>query len=271
MITKEKQEEFRAKYNPDGSSLRTAQLKMLELLEFLDKICTENGLRYWMDSGTLLGAVRHGGFIPWDDDVDVVMPLEDAKQLKKIMGNKIWDDHIILQHKGTDKNYIRSSWLTLRDTKSAYIQDSPMHNRLRYRGFQVDIFVHRSGVPKLSKLFARAWYLTLIHNPLTNDNLKGRILRPFVNFNSQLLERIIIPILSGFTTKSPFYTGFLGNPFKSKHHKDNIFPLKKVDFEGVMLSAPNNPAKYLQETYGNWEKIPNNDEILTHNADYRLL
>lgn len=83
MIDKKIQDELRIKYNPDGSDLRKAQLKMLELLKFLNKICTENNLTYWLDSGTLLGAVRHGGFIPWDDDIDVCMPYKDAVVLKK--------------------------------------------------------------------------------------------------------------------------------------------------------------------------------------------
>jgi len=75
-------EELREKYNPDGSELRHAQLRMLEMLSFLDKVCTENKITYWIDDGTLLGAVRHGGFIPWDDDVDVAMPLDDYSGLK---------------------------------------------------------------------------------------------------------------------------------------------------------------------------------------------
>jgi len=63
---------------PEGDTpLRSCQLVMLRLLKVLDRVCWEAGLRYWLDSGTLLGAVRHGGFIPWDDDVDVKMPPED--------------------------------------------------------------------------------------------------------------------------------------------------------------------------------------------------
>ena len=64
--------------------LRQCQLASLHLLYVLDKICEEHGLRYWLAFGTLLGAVRHKGFIPWDDDVDVYMTFSDLKKLSKI-------------------------------------------------------------------------------------------------------------------------------------------------------------------------------------------
>ena len=71
--TGETQGELRAKYNPDGSILRRAQLRMLDMLLYLDKVCKEQQIPYCLDSGNVLGAVRHGGFIPWDDDMDVLL------------------------------------------------------------------------------------------------------------------------------------------------------------------------------------------------------
>ena len=60
--------------------LRQAQLVMLRILRVFDAICTKHSLTYWLDAGTLLGAARHGGFIPWDDDIDVMMPLSDYEK-----------------------------------------------------------------------------------------------------------------------------------------------------------------------------------------------
>ena len=70
MILPELQEQLRTEYNPDGSILRRQQMKMLDILLRVDKFCKEHDIKYWLSSGTLLGAVRHGGFIPWDDDDD---------------------------------------------------------------------------------------------------------------------------------------------------------------------------------------------------------
>ena len=77
--------------------LRQCQLASLHLLHVLDRVCEENGLRYWLAFGTLLGAVRHKGFIPWDDDVDVYMTMADFKKLSKIADavlpkDVIWQD-----------------------------------------------------------------------------------------------------------------------------------------------------------------------------------
>lgn len=88
MIDDSQQLLLRQKFNPDGSDLRKAQLRMLELLIFLDGVCRENKLTYWLDSGTLIGAARHGGFIPWDDDIDVCMMRKDAYHLKKNFGKQ---------------------------------------------------------------------------------------------------------------------------------------------------------------------------------------
>lgn len=77
MIDPKLQAELRAKFNPDGSKLRNYQLYLLQMLKDFDTICNELGVKYWLSSGTLIGAARHGGFIPWDDDIDVEMTKDD--------------------------------------------------------------------------------------------------------------------------------------------------------------------------------------------------
>ena len=71
-------------YNGEGTLLRQAQLRMLNILLEVDKICRKNNLSYWIDYGTLLGAVRHKGYIPWDDDIDISMPSDDYKKFTEI-------------------------------------------------------------------------------------------------------------------------------------------------------------------------------------------
>ena len=74
-------EELRQKYNPEGSELRLLQYKMLDELTFLDKICKENNIPYTLVCGSVLGAIRHKGFIPWDDDADIALLEKDYKKL----------------------------------------------------------------------------------------------------------------------------------------------------------------------------------------------
>ena len=72
-------------------NLRACQLKQLAILEEINKICKRHKIEYWLDGGTLLGAVRHDGFIPWDDDIDIGMSLEDEKRFEEIAPKELPD------------------------------------------------------------------------------------------------------------------------------------------------------------------------------------
>ena len=76
------QESLRQRFNPDGSLLRRQQMRMLEILLEVDKICKKHHIEYWLSSGTLIGAIRHKGFIPWDDDIDINITRENYNKLK---------------------------------------------------------------------------------------------------------------------------------------------------------------------------------------------
>lgn len=77
-------------------SIREIQLAEEKMMEEFDSFCEENNLRYYMGGGTLLGAVRHKGFIPWDDDVDLYMPRPDCERLEALLNGKELNHHIIL-------------------------------------------------------------------------------------------------------------------------------------------------------------------------------
>lgn len=76
----------------------------LEILKKIDEVCKKHNIKYWIDSGTLLGAVRHKGFIPWDDDIDIAMLREDYEKFLKV-AQKDFGNEYFLQTKNTDKKY----------------------------------------------------------------------------------------------------------------------------------------------------------------------
>ena len=104
------QEQLRAFSQPN---LRVCQLRQLEILKVIDGICRKHGISYWLDGGTLLGAVRHGGFIPWDDDIDIAMDYQDMKRFARIAQGEM-PDGLFLQTPTTDPN-VKEQMVKIRD------------------------------------------------------------------------------------------------------------------------------------------------------------
>ena len=95
---------LKERFNPEGSLLRRQQHRMLEMVVELDRVCRKHNIPYFLYGGTLLGAVRHNGFIPWDDDLDVGLLREDYLRLLKVLPEEL-PSHIVLQSNDTDPNY----------------------------------------------------------------------------------------------------------------------------------------------------------------------
>lgn len=265
MINPDKQRELRERFNPDGSLLRKAQLRMLEMLKFIDQVCKDNNLTYWIDSGTLLGAARHGGFIPWDDDVDIAMPMEDAEKFKQIMIHNNPSDEFVIQCHETDPGYY-GVWPVLRDLKSEYIQDSHMHNRRKYRGLQVDIFPMNQ---KINKYFHRI--AGILINYFISDSLQNN---PHIKIDTRYtcITKFILPLLKKLSfIKNKYFMMDYGVGFRTKRYLDNIYPLTTISFEGIELNAPSNTAEYLTDIYNKWQNIPDIDKIVTHKVDFKFI
>ena len=252
---------LRDRYNPDGSVLRRAQLRMLEMLKFLDRVCRENGIRYWIDFGTLLRAVRHDGFIPWDDDTDVCMLREDADAFKRVMLSGVYGDEFILQCRETDDGYF-GSWYVLRDTRSEYVQDSEVHNKRRFKGLQVDIFIYDDKTTQLFVDVTKHFHRDLIQQPLRRiqDREKGiRAARPW----AFILYRILDPLFRFLSPRRDYLAPSFGTWFKLDHTpKEVIFPLGSIDFEGVKFPCPARKEDELALWYDDWQCLP--DRIRTH-------
>ena len=116
---------------------RELQLSELKILRELDRICKKNGLVYYLTAGTLLGAVRHGGFIPWDDDIDVAMPRRDYDRLAKIAQSELADG-FFYQDEKSEESYPFFFAKIRMDAKEVYEPNLSSFNI--HKGVYLDIF-----------------------------------------------------------------------------------------------------------------------------------
>ena len=265
MISEKEQELLRTKYNPDGSNLRKAQLRMAEMLAYLDAICKKHNIPYWITAGTLLGAVRHGGFIPWDDDSDIYIMEKDFKKLIEILKKEKSEDFVWQDH-DTDKNYF-NFWGVLRDLKSEYVKDyyDNVHIIRKYRGLQVDVF------PVSDKTYSTLWRINRkisykILKLLNASNKKNIIKAQCWYFFNKILV-FIFNCFGLLKFRKDKVRQTYGNWSKREYDKNVIFPLSRIIFEGIELNAPKDPHQFLVMQYGaDYENVPSQDKIKNHNA-----
>ncbi len=262
--TGETQDDLRAMYNPDGSTLRKAQIRMLEMLGYLDSVMKELGIEYFLSCGNVIGALRHGGFIPWDDDVDVSIRREDMARLCDFL-EKHPHDQFKIQTRNTDDGFW-GIWPVLRDTKSEYIQDDIVHKVRKFRGLQIDIFTMEEMSSRSLHWVCCALYVKLVAPFIGRSRvcanlfyyLVVRLLFPAVRFLCRLFgkgDKIMYP---------------LGSSWHMTFSKKFIFPLGSVEFEGKQYPAPIVPDKYLEEEFGPFMDLPDRDSRNKHKAEYKI-
>lgn len=257
----ENNKELRQKYNPEGSQMRKAQLRMLDMLLYVDKVCKENNITYWLASGNLLGAVRHEGFIPWDDDLDIfVYKPKDCKKLFNLLEN-CKDSRFAFQSHKTDKYYIRF-WNTFRDVESEYVKDEIPTNYFKYKGLVLDIFPQNDNViPFLKKVFMKLYFKN------TFDVCKKSV--HLANFNYYILFFILkcFRFLSCFKLSRNYLSMDYVFPDNYRWKKSDVFPLSTIQFEGHYFPCPKNLDAYLKVEYGDYMKLPAEENRNQHNVD----
>lgn len=250
--------------------LRQSQLIMLRMLKIVDYICEKNSIDYWLDSGTLLGAVRHGGFIPWDDDIDIAMPREHYERFIKIVEQELPEDLYFKCYDITENP--KHTWGNVIDKNSRIIEKGAEDH---VSGLYIDIFpfdsysdnfFKRNFSEKLHKhLFIKSF---LVNAPLKKPFFKGSNLpKNIVRLLSRLT--IIFSILNhkkiynlSLKSREERISSMKNNPktnygygtdilnWDKVYGSEVIYPLKKMKFEDGEFSVPNNCHSFLVTQYG---------------------
>ena len=245
-------------YNGEETTLRKAQLRMLDMLVAFDKICRQYNIEYWLDSGTLLGAVRHGGFIPWDVDVDVCVHRKDYLKLRKIMLAEL-PKQFIFTDWTTDK-YIFSKYGRIRDTQSLY--PYPLFKKQKEQGLWLDILIVEHVPSMKIKKFVDFFYgRTFRETHHYGDVIYSSKFKKYLN---RIIAYVLHPFscLLVFGARSLFFYNrdLLGFSYStnllSKRYISDVYPLKELNFESYKFIAPNNADYYLKLIYGDYMVLP---------------
>ena len=252
------------RFNPEGSLLRRQQMRMLEILLEVDKICKKHNIRYWLSSGTLIGAMRHNGFIPWDDDLDIEMMRSDYLRLMEVLPKEL-PSWLALQNEKTDHNYFYF-YAKVRDRRSRMLEQNNYDRLWKEQGIYIDIFPMEQHPVWLHKLTEKTvGHMYKIWRTSTDDTKAIKSVRRIFDFNNRILfpcfRTIFLPLTSHL---SPLITSGMGIPFHNPRYQEEIFPLTTHEFEGHLLPVPHDADAHLRHIFGDYMQLPDLNKLTPH-------
>lgn len=248
----------------DQSPLEAAQEVMTDILNVIHQICERNNIKYWLSDGTLLGSVRHGGFIPWDDDADISMLREDYNKFIRIVKEELPEPYKL--QSAEHQTHGLHNWC-----KIMYMDDFEWvdwHGNWT-KGLSVDIFpfdyVRQKNVEKLSLLEKAANRLASIRYPIEGNGVKA-----FLQRRVQKLK--VHNYYSRFNRETDIVTYGIETPYYGYAYFNvhDIFPLSKGRFGDYSFYIPKNYDRYLTVEYGNYMDIPKEEEQVSHMSNLRF-
>ena len=247
---------------------------MLDILKDVATFCDDNALTYYLTGGTLIGAIRHKGFIPWDDDIDIAMPRPDYEQFIELYKKK--GHFAICAPFDSNSWYV---WTKVYDDRTVKYEGGVDYDRFEPLGIDIDVFP-LDGQPddnqfkefekdtnKRIKLHSCLHFAIAPYKCLS---LKGKIAGLFCRVigKDYFIKQYIIS-----SKQRDFYNsemvGFMTPYSKTKHHhRKEIFAGKvKVRFEDTEFWAPIGYDEYLTNLYGDYMKLPPVEKQTTHHRN----
>lgn len=247
----------------DNNVLKSLQSIELEILLEVDRICKKHNIKYFLVAGTLLGAIRHKGFIPWDDDVDICMPIEDYYKFCKVAKTELKKDYF-LQNFKTD---FSDRWFAkVRKSNTTCIEKGYINSKI-HQGIWIDIF------PLIGVKNDQKWLDSVTKKATFAKKLLSKRFSSTQAFKSLSIEKKIlkfVPIcIIRFVAELIYRTIFKkyhkydycyylwgDSKIRSRFKSDLFDNICEIEFEGHLLPAPERWNEYLSIVYGDYMTPP---------------
>lgn len=268
------------KFVDKNKNLNKLHNRELEIMKYFAKFCEDNNIKYYLAYGTLLGAIRHHGFIPWDDDVDVFVSGEDFLKLQKIFNEKADTTKYFYQTLKTEENYYLL-WDKVRLNNTIFVEDGWENNNIN-NGIFVDVFplLEYPNSRSEEKKFTRRYKFLrlLIETNIKNNKSRynnygtiGKILSIVVRILPQKIRnKIVIKNIEYFClykSDSKYYYSLDGGA-EIKFLKEPFDSIEKVKFEDAEFNVPKGYRENLTESFGDYMKLPPEEDRIGHGKVY---
>lgn len=253
----------------------------IEIVNEINKICEKNNIKYFMLGGTFLGAIRHNGFIPWDDDMDFGMFRNDYEKFIEVAQNELPSNMILVNYK-TDKNY--HYYITRIQDINTNIKEERLNDNSKNTHISIDIFP-LDGVPNnyfLKKVFCfrimfhRALMSMCYKESIDKKRKRNAIEKLLIMFLSILPINLVTNaykekekidrIMKKQNVENSLFVANLMGAYRTKeiYRKDYFINVKKYKFENLELLGPIDYDSFLSELYGDYMKLPPIEERKVH-------
>ena len=252
----------------DSYGLKELQNVILNIAEYVDKLCSKHNINYVLMGGSALGAKRHGGFIPWDDDLDIFMTPTEYEKFRDVFKKYGDKDIYAIQELGASNERIITAKVRL---NKSYYEENIVKGWKIHHGIYIDIFIlHTCPDNKLAQFWQYFWAKYLIVKGLANKpyNRRAGMAGLVVKLAKILPKRFglnygLKQIYKWRDTNSEYFCNFLGKAlFKNgKYRYKDFAESKRVPFETIELNVAKGLERFLTDRFGDYMKLPSEERI----------